>query len=506
MRRFLPPFLALAFLAFLVATRGGEEADRVDRVVQVPGSEDAEAPVDLAAVDDGRDVGLDAVEEGGRRAVGSLGPSGEPDLVLEVDRSEVGPHVGALQLYSAFWRGGGEPVAERIEVSGDRLAVHLTERVRSGTWRHGRYELRNAEATATSGAFGLWPETRERPGTREVLGLRLVPVGRVVFTFERDEAGPFAELMHSDAIEWRRTTARSDAQDGRGRTITAVVATFGARDRDRETFSLERCTRDSVDVTFRFPGHERVDVSVDVTPGRRTERTIRLRRPSNVSRFSGRVTTASGAPLDVGGQRGRVRIVDTSDRTQQFNVDLEWEGGVARWESAPMPAGEYRLWLDDCGVVTSVPAEEVVHSPPLSGVDWLLEDAGERRTIAVRVFARESGERLRDGVEVATLWSDTRRQVARLFSPRLRGGVPLGSSVRFVLLAPGREPIELGMGDFGEPGWVLRSGEEWTEGAEPRHDGVRPAFFANVAPRRLGDLGPVERTAAEERLRAVRAR
>lgn len=506
--------LAIAVAAFFVAPRGGESADGIDRVVPAVESTEAATPIDLAEVGDRREDARGPVGEAGGGPSDEQVPAGEsevagersPDLVIEVDRSEVGDHGGLLQLYTVVRGGGGEPVAESIKVSGDRLSIYLSDETRRGPWRRVRYEVRNAEETVSSGAFGLWPATEEVPGTSEVLGLRIVPVGRVVFAFERGEPGPFTELAHADAIEWRRTSARRDAQDEKGRTITAVLETYGVRDREHETFSLERCTRDSVDVKFRFPGYERVDMSVDVALGTLTERAVPLRRPSSMTRFSGRVTTASGAPLDVGGQRGRVRIVDASDRTQQFNVDLEWEGGEARWESAPMPPGKYRMWIDDCGVVTSVPAEEVVLSPPLSGVDWLMEDDGERRTIAVRVVARETGDELREGVEVATIWSETRKQTSRLFSPRLRGGVPLGSSVRFVVLAPEREPIELGMADFGERGWVLRSGEEWTEGTEPRHDGVRPAFFANVAPRRLEDLGPKERADAWERLRAVRAR
>ncbi|MEM6571805.1 MAG: hypothetical protein AAF957_25550 [Planctomycetota bacterium] len=426
--------------------------------------------------------------------------SSAPHLVLHLERKVEGPYSGPLQLFSASTIGVGLRVSKWIDREDGVLKVRLdprgSRRLARGAW----FELTNRERTATTGVFFAGPETRE------IFGLQLLPVGQVVFTFDRDDAKAFVEFFSADAIVAPSASVRYEARDGNGRPVPAFVDMYATRDRSAEFFALDRCTGESVEVLFRFPGYERVNANVPVVLGERSEHRVVLRRRANRSRLSGRVTTASGQPLDAGGMRGRVRIVDASDRTQQFNVDLTWDGGVARWESKPLPPGSYRLWIDDSGVVTSSPAEEVVLAPPASGIDWVLQDDGERRTVAVRVVAGESGEPLRDGIEVATLWSPTRRHVDQHYGQRLRSGVPLGSAIRFVVLAPDREPIELGMGDFGERGWVHRDGAEWAGDGEPSSDEVERAFFASVAPRLLEDLEQDERAAAEERLRALGAR
>ena len=404
-------------------------------------------------------------------------PLRRAELVIDVDQTRA-PDCGALEVYEV-WPGGGRPVCEHIERSGDRLRVHLDDRARRGLRTGIHLELRNAARTASSGTFTL--ADREHV----TLALSIVPVGVHMFLFERDDDETFVELEAADTIKFTAFTSRRSGTYDDGTPLPLTLETFGWIDVIREGYVLERCTKGPLEISFRFAGFEPVTETLMPILGEVTTTRIALRRTGGAAHFSGRVVADSGEEPRARQLPGRVRIVDATDSTQQFNVDLDWVGGVAIWRSRPVPPGEYRVWIDDTGPVTVTPAGERILSPPLTGVDWRWEDRGPVRTLAVRVTAAESGEPLEDDLEVTTRWSATRVSRDTLVGALLRRRVPAGSRLAFTIEAPGRERVDLHPSDFNQPGLVDRYGHDVGPGLEAESGRVVPVVFADVVLRRL---------------------
>ena len=381
-------------------------------------------------------------------------PEGDPDLVVDL-ALDVGLEGRDLEL----WRHGrweSWPSEATLDRDGRRVSVWVTDGDVSGT-----LELRTVPPGGSTGQFYV------REASAAPIALRLRAVRHFELELSDGSGTTVGGWNLPDTFEWTRAGAVAPYVDARGepRQQRWVAKLLPSEDGRRAT--LTPCPGPT-ELSVNLEGYATRSYRLGGQAGVATRQTLVLDRLAVAGRLSGTVRTASGADPDPERLSGRVRIVDVSDRNIQWGVDLEWEDGVSRWESAPLPFGEYRVWLDDLGGGVHVtPYTKRVLSPPRANVDWTWEDASERRTLAVRVFAAESGERL-DEYTVAFLADRIREYEEREHTrPLVRRGTPVDFPSRFVVSAQGRAARALTVADFSLPGRLDAQGHEVAAGGEP---------------------------------------